>query len=88
MNRRQRRANSKRRIRQLEHKVETTGLPGIIGGLTDACRDCSATGDLVLLPGRQVIGHIYHDGGCPAAAGITPWEPHPAAEVRAEKERP
>ncbi len=68
---------SARRIRDLQHKVETTGLPGVIGGLTDACRDCTAGGELVLLPGRRVIQRIFHDDGCPAAAGVTPWEPCP-----------
>ena len=68
------------RIRQLEREVEATGRPGIIHGLTHACRDCAASGSLLLLPGRRVIGQIYHDDGCPAAAGITAWEPHPLDE--------
>jgi hypothetical protein len=80
VNRRQRRANHRhglaRRIRQLEHKVQTTGRPGILHGLTGACRDCTATGDLVLYPDNRAVGHIYHDDGCPAGAGITSWEPH------------
>jgi hypothetical protein len=80
MNRRQRRASARsatrRRIRQLERTVQSTGQPGVIHGLTRACRDCSAEGALVLLPGGDAIGHVYHDDGCPAAAGITPWQPH------------
>jgi len=68
---------SAQRIRDLQHRVETTGLPGIIHGLTDACRDCNATGELILLPGHQTVGQIWHGDGCPAAAGVTPWEPHP-----------
>jgi hypothetical protein len=81
VNRRQRRASrdplSAPKIRKLQHRVETTGLPGLIYGLTDACRDCHATGELVLLPGRRVVGHVYHDDGCPAASGITEWQPCP-----------
>ncbi len=84
MNRRQRAQArdplSAKRIRELQHRVEKTGQPGIIGGLTDACRDCGATGAFVLLPGQRSVGHIFHDDGCPAAAGITPWEPHPLDE--------
>ena len=77
MNRRDRRTQSRttQRIRALEHRVETTGIPGIIHGLTDACRDCGADGALVLLPGSRVVGHVFHDPGCPAAAGITDWKP-------------
>jgi hypothetical protein len=83
MNRRQRRRlkardpHSASPIRELQHRVETTGQPGLVCGLTDACRDCQATGELVLLPGRRVVGHVYHDDGCPAASGITEWQPHP-----------
>jgi hypothetical protein len=82
VNRRDRRSKasdplSAQRIRELQHRVEQTGQPGIIAGLTDACRDCTATGEFVLLPGRQTIAHIWHDDGCPAAGGITPWQPHP-----------
>lgn len=81
MNRRQRRANrhhiSTQRIRQLERKVEATGLPGTITGLTDACRDCTADGAFTLLPGGYVIGHVFHDEHCPAAAGVTTWQPVP-----------
>jgi hypothetical protein len=83
MNRRDRRRSNPRdphsakRIRELQHRVEQTGRPGIIGGLTGACRDCTATADLVLLPGHRSVGNIWHDDGCPAAAGITPWQPHP-----------
>lgn len=83
MNRRDRRRYKARdplsaqRIRELQHRVDQTGQPGRIHGLTGACRDCQATGEFVLLPGRQIIGHVYHDDGCPAAAGITEWQPHP-----------
>jgi hypothetical protein len=81
VNRRQRRASSRRedssakRIRELQHHVEATGKPGRIHGLVDACVDCGATGDLILLPGRLVVGEMYHDPSCPAAAGITEWKP-------------
>jgi hypothetical protein len=66
MNRRQRRRlqahdASAKRIRELQHRVEQTGQPGVIHGLTDACRDCRASGDLVLPPGRRTVGHIWHD---------------------------
>lgn len=54
-----------------------TGKPGRIHGLVDACVDCGAIGDLILLPGRLVMGEIYHDDTCPAAAGITEWKPVP-----------
>lgn len=84
MNRRdRRRANRRRedssakRIRALEHRVETSGLPGRIHGLTDACRDCHATGELILLPGQKIVGRIFHDNTCPALAGAVDWRPVP-----------
>jgi hypothetical protein len=83
MNRRDRRRHKPRdplsasRIRELQHRVEHTGQPGHIHGLTDACRDCGATGEFILLPGNRVIAHVWHDDGCPAAAGITTWQPCP-----------
>ena len=86
MNRRDRRRHkprdplSAKHIHELQHRVDQTGRPGIIYGLTHACRDCTATGSLLLLPGRRVIGNVYHDEHCPAATGITPWEPHPLDE--------
>jgi hypothetical protein len=85
MNRRDRRHSARdplsaQRLRALQHRVDQTGQPGIIHGLKNACRDCTADGALILLPGRQVIINIFHDDGCPAAAGITPWEPHPFDE--------
>jgi hypothetical protein len=61
VNRRQRRANIRREARsakqilELQHRVEHTRRPGRIHGLTDACRDCHATGSLILLPGRRVV---------------------------------
>ena len=84
MNRRDRRRHKPRdplsgqRIRALQHRVEQTGRPGIIYGLTGACRDCQGTGTITLLPDGRALGDIYHGDGCPAATGITPWEPHPA----------
>ncbi|MGO9352180.1 MAG: hypothetical protein ACLP3C_15650 [Mycobacterium sp.] len=79
MNRRRqaRDPHSTQRIRELQHRVNQTGQPGRIHGLTGACRDCTATGALVLLPGQLVIAHVFHQAGCPAANGITPWQPHP-----------
>ena len=82
MNRKQRRQAQRtdattRRIRALERRVESTGLPGLIHGMTDACRDCTAGGELILLPGNRMVSRIFHDDGCPAAAGITQWEPVP-----------
>ncbi len=68
---------STRRLRALERRVEATGKPGLIHGLTDACRDCTADGQLVLLPGKRIVGRVFHDDGCPASAGITQWEPVP-----------
>ena len=82
MNRKQRRQAQRtdattRRIRALERRVESTGLPGLIHGMTDACRDCTAGGELILLPGNRMISRVFHDEGCPAAAGITQWAPVP-----------
>lgn len=48
MNRQRRAArdpSSAQKIRDIQHRVEQTGQPGRIYGLTDACRDCTATGD-------------------------------------------
>ena len=81
MNRRQRRQHrprdpySAKRIRALQHKVEATGQPGRIDGLTDACSDCTAAGAFLLLPGGAVIAEIFHDPGCPAGAGTVRWAP-------------
>ena len=85
MNRKERRASSRRqhsvqRIRDLQHRVETTGLPGIIEGLHSACRDCSADGSFILLPGRQVIARIYHSDSCPAYLGVVDWAPVPITD--------
>ncbi|MFN8043037.1 MAG: hypothetical protein U0S13_06765 [Mycobacterium sp.] len=82
MNRKQRRLHARysvsaRRIRDLERLVESTGKAGVIYGLTHACLDCGAGAELVLLPGKKMVSHIWHDDGCPAAAGIVPWSPVP-----------
>lgn len=82
MNRRERREAQRtdtttRRLRALERSVEITGKPGVIHGLTDACRDCTAGGEVILLPGKRIVSRVHHDRGCPAAAGITQWEPVP-----------
>ncbi len=78
MNRRQRRQDrSAKKIRALQHRVEQTGRPGVIYGLTGACRDCSAVGAIELHPGGQAVPHVFHDDGCPAAAGIVTWSPEP-----------
>lgn len=83
MNRAQRRRRDRRddeltrRVRALERRVEQTGRPGYINGLTDACVDCSADGGIVLLPGKRVIHRVFHDEGCPAAAGVVSWQPVP-----------
>ena len=66
-----------KRIRALDRRVESTGIPGRIYGLTDACRDCTAEGEVILLPGRRLINRVFHDPGCPASAGITEWQPVP-----------
>jgi hypothetical protein len=26
---------------------------------------------------KRILPRIYHDDGCPAAVGITEWQPHP-----------
>jgi hypothetical protein len=64
-------------IRALQHRVEATGRPGVIRGLTGACIDCGADAEIVLLPGKAIVPRIRHDDGCPAAAGITEWQPDP-----------
>ena len=60
--------------------VDESKLKHSIHGGMFACVDCHATGALVLLPGKRVVGHIWHDDGCPAAAGVTEWQPHPLDE--------
>ena len=86
MNRRDRRANSHRRqhtiekIRDLQHHVETTGLPGIIDGLHSACIDCRADGEMLLLPGHRVVARIFHSDGCPVLTGVVTWRPVPITE--------
>lgn len=81
MNRKQRRAAQGRqcstKILDLQRRVEQTGRPGLVTGLTDACRDCHADGELILLPGQKIVGQIYHSDGCPALAGVVAWEPVP-----------
>jgi hypothetical protein len=82
VNRKQRRAAHRRQcsakqIRALERRVEQTGLPGVIRGLTDACVDCDAGGSLILLPGNRVVGQVYHSDSCPALAGVVEWRPVP-----------
>ncbi len=67
---------SAKRIRELQHRVEQTCRPGLIHGLTGACRDCRATGISYSCP-AAAVGHIWHDDGCPAVAGTTAWQPHP-----------
>jgi len=57
MNRAQRRRQrSATRIRALQRRVEETGLPGVVDGLTGACRDCTGGGQFILLPGHRIIG--------------------------------
>jgi hypothetical protein len=68
--------HSAKRIRALQLRVETTGRPGVIRGLTGACRDCNADAEILVLPGRRLRPRIYHDDGCPAADGVTEWQPN------------
>lgn len=84
MNRRQRR-DHQRRLRKVDNAIRTVmaaseadGRPWHVYGMTSACRDCGATADFHG-HGRtgMVFADIYHDDGCPAAAGITQWQPHP-----------
>lgn len=79
MNGHQRRASArfKRRVRALQQRVEASGRPGVIYGLTDACRDCRGGGELHLYPGGAVLGRVFHDPGCPAGSGATTWAPCP-----------
>jgi len=82
MNRHQRRAkardpHSARKMRELQDRVNRTGRPGRIYGLIDACVDCHATAEIVVLPSGQPIAHVFHQDGCPAANGITTWAPCP-----------
>jgi hypothetical protein len=44
-------------------------------GLTDACADCGASGSLTPLKGGLVLGEVFHEAGCPAAAGVVEWRP-------------
>jgi hypothetical protein len=66
-----------RRIRALQYRVETTGRPGVIRGLTGACTDCTGTGEILVLPGRRLLPRIFHDAHCPVLVGATEWQPHP-----------
>ncbi|BBX16960.1 hypothetical protein CRI77_25035 [Mycolicibacterium duvalii] len=80
MSRRQRRQHARThpaaaQIQQLRARVNATGQPGVLSGLTDACRDCRADGQLILLPGDRIISQIFHDDGCPAATGVVDWKP-------------
>jgi len=79
MNGRQRRAERRRHFTQKIHHMcadaEASGKPLVIYGLTDACRDCNATGSLARLPGGQILASIFHDPHCPAAAGVVEWKP-------------
>lgn len=72
--RRQRRFNAA--AAALMDASEADGRPWHIYGMTDACRDCGAT---ATLHGQGRSGpinlHIHHDHGCPAAAGVTDWQP-------------
>lgn len=79
MNRRQRRAQDRVRnsINTICAASRADGTPWTLHGLTGACRDCTATASLTALPDGTVQGDIWHDDGCPAATGITPWQPHP-----------
>ena len=86
MNRRQRRTNGRRlsrheptairQINDLQRQAEAIGAEWQLLDLPGACVDCTATGDLTVLPDGRMLGDIYHDDGCPAAAGITEWKPH------------
>ena len=86
MNRKQRRRHKPRdpysasKIRALQHRVNATGRPGRIDGLTGACRDCPADGAFILLPGGALIAEVFHSEHCPAAAGTVRWSPVPAGQ--------
>ncbi len=45
-----------------------------VDGLVGACSDCGATGSLTPV-GGVVVGQVFHDYGCPAAAGTVEWRP-------------
>jgi hypothetical protein len=78
MNRAQRRRQrSATRIRALQRRVEETGLPGVVDGLTGACRDCTGGGQFILLPGHRIIARVFHDDHCPTFTGVTRWAPVP-----------
>ncbi len=82
MNRRHRRAQSRRQarvaadIRAVRAASEADGKPWIIYGLTDACRDCGAEASM---HGQgtsgKVITRVYHDDGCPTSRGVISWQP-------------
>ena len=62
-------------ISALRTRVEATGKPGVIAGLGGACRDCTAYGQLTLLPGNRMTEQVFHDEGCPVLTGAVKWEP-------------
>lgn len=65
---------------------EADGRPWHVYGMTDACRDCGATGDFHGL-GRTspVFADIFHDDGCPAATGAVTWAPVPVPATHREE---
>lgn len=85
MNRRQRRAQGRhlsghqptavQQIRDLQQVAEAIGATWGIVNLPGACVDCAAVGDLTRLPDGRILGNIWHETGCPAAAGVTEWKP-------------
>jgi hypothetical protein len=65
------------RIDQARAAADAANKPLTLYGLTGACVDCTATGALTRHPDGTVTGHIWHDASCPAAAGVTEWQPVP-----------
>lgn len=84
MHRDQRRHNHRRQctaaMLKLQKRVEASGEIGVSHGLTGGCRDCDGDAAIVVMPGHRAIGHVFHSTGCPAAAGITAWQPVPISE--------
>jgi hypothetical protein len=54
-------------------RARADGQPFRLLGFVDACADCSATADITLHPDGRATSDVWHDDGCPAAAGTVPW---------------
>jgi len=72
-----------RRHRRRQYRRDRATVANSFGRvLHGACRDCHAVAVMEAVTERLVVTNVYHDTGCPAAAGVTPWSP-----VKSEAER-